>query len=145
MSSKATSSLISGGARVAPEIAGDFDRLMHGEGLNRRRNGGPSVRSRLGLDFVNFLQADATTAIGPFLAVYLNGSRHWGPGSVGVAISAQGIAGLLAQLPAGAVVDSTTRKRMVLAIAALIIGAGSIAITFATTVTTVVLAQIAIG
>ncbi|MBV9227202.1 MAG: MFS transporter, partial [Acidobacteriaceae bacterium] len=58
-------------------------------------------RSLRALDWINFFMADVNTGIGPFLAIYLTASRHWNPASVGVVISAQSIASVAAQGPAG--------------------------------------------
>src|SRR2546421_9899331 len=113
------SAAAAGGRKMLDEIAGDFEGLIEGRARVQPRDGGPSVRSKIGLDLVNLFEADVTTGVGPFLAVYLNANRHWDPGLIGIAISAQGIAALLAQVPAGALVDATHRKRGLLAVASL--------------------------
>jgi MFS family permease len=69
------------------------------------------ARSLKGLDWVNFFMADVATGIGPFLAIYLTATRHWDPGSVGMVVAAQALAGVLAQAPAGWLVDNSTRKK----------------------------------
>ena len=70
----------------------------------------PSKRTLLGLDAVNFLMADVHTGVGPFVAIYLAASLHWNPRDIGVALSAAGIAGLVAQTPVGAFVDGLRYK-----------------------------------
>jgi MFS family permease len=81
------------------------------------------------LDWLNFLLADVQTGVGPFLAVYLAG-YGWNEERVGVALTVSGIAGILAQTPAGALVDQFHRKRTLIAagIGALALGAQLIAL-----------------
>ena len=64
-----------------------------------------------GLDWVNFFMADVNTGIGPFLAIYLTATRHWDPASVGMVVAAQSIASVVAQAPAGWLVDNSTKKK----------------------------------
>lgn len=106
--------------------------------MNKRR----SLRF---LDLVNFFQADTQTGVGPFLAVYLLATRHWDPGKIGIAMFAQGIAVVLAQTPAGAIVDAFRTKRMMIALASLGVAAASIAIVHLDGLATIVAAQVAVG
>jgi hypothetical protein len=69
----------------------------------------PSVGTLRGLDWLNFFLADVQTGVGPFLAIYLAG-YGWNEERVGVALTVGGIAGILAQTPAGALVDQVHRK-----------------------------------
>ena len=69
----------------------------------------PSHRTLRGLDGLNFFLADVQTGVGPFLAIYLAG-YNWNEERVGLALTVGGIAGILAQTPAGAVVDSLRAK-----------------------------------
>jgi MFS family permease len=89
----------------------------------------PQARTLHALDWLNFLLADVQTGIGPFLAIYLAG-RGWNEQRVGIALTVGGIAGILAQTPAGALVDRLHSKRALVAagIAALAIGALLIAL-----------------
>src|ERR1700733_14146627 len=102
-------------------------------------------RSLASLDLVNFFQADTQTGVGPFLAVYLLATRHWDAGRIGIAMFAQGIAVVLAQTPAGAIVDAWRPKRMMIAIASLCVAAASIAIVHLNGLGPVVAAQVAVG
>jgi predicted MFS family arabinose efflux permease len=88
-----------------------------------------SVRTLRALDWLNFLLADVQTGVGPFLAIYLAG-YGWNEQRVGIALMVGGIAGILAQTPAGALVDRLHSKRALIAagIAALAIGALLIAL-----------------
>jgi MFS family permease len=75
----------------------------------------PTTRA---LDALNFFLADVRDGIGPYLAVYLLAVHHWDQASTGLVLSIGGIAGLLAQAPAGALVDSLHAKRALVAVAA---------------------------
>src|SRR5580698_9461750 len=97
------------------------------------------------LDLVNFFQADTQTGVGPFLAVYLLATRHWDAGRIGIAMFAQGIAVVLAQAPAGALVDSLRQKRLMIALASLAVAAASLAIVHLHGFATVVAAQVAVA
>jgi hypothetical protein len=67
--------------------------------------GAPSGRTLRALDWLNFLLADVQSGVGPFLAIYLAG-YGWNEQRVGVALTVGGIAGILAQTPAGALLDA---------------------------------------
>src|ERR1700693_4793363 len=103
-----------------------------------------SASSLRGLDWLNFFLADVQTGVGPFLAIYLAG-YGWNEERVGLALTVGGIAGILAQTPAGALVDQVHRKRTLIAagIAALVLGA--LLIAFAPTFWSVMSAQVLIG
>jgi MFS family permease len=105
----------------------------------------PASASTLsGLDWLNFFLADVQTGVGPFLAIYLAGYA-WNEERVGLALTVGGIAGILAQTPAGALVDQIHRKRTLIAagIGALVLGA--LLIAFAPTFWSVMSAQVLIG
>ena len=85
---------------------------------------GPSRRSLRGLDFLAFFSADVQAGVGPFLAIYLEATRHWDPASIGLALSAAGLGGLCAQTPVGGLVDRMVRKRELVVIAAFLIALG---------------------
>jgi MFS family permease len=105
----------------------------------------PSKRTLLGLDAVNFLMADVHTGVGPFLAIYLTASLHWNPRDIGLALSAAGIAGLIAQTPVGAFVDGLRYKREALALGTALLGIGALAIVFFHSFAEVLAAQITMG
>ncbi len=67
---------------------------------------------------LNFFVADVQTGFGPFVAVYLT-AHKWTQVQIGFALTTGTIVALLAQIPAGALVDATPNKRAV-ACAALI-------------------------
>src|SRR3984957_14337688 len=76
----------------------------------------PSQRTLRGLDWLNFLLADVQTGVGPFLAIYLAGYK-WDEQRVGLALTVGGIAGILTQTPAGALIDSLRSKRALVGVA----------------------------
>jgi MFS family permease len=80
------------------------------------------------LDALNFFLADVRDGLGPYLAIYLLTVQHWDEASIGFTLSAAGIAGILAQTPAGAFIDATRAKRAVLVVAALAVTMSSLAI-----------------
>ena len=63
------------------------------------------------LDWHNFFVANVQTGFGPFIAVYLT-SEAWTQGQIGTALSLGTIAGMVSQLPGGAVVDWLHNKRL---------------------------------
>jgi len=88
----------------------------------------PSTRSRRGLDGVNFLMADVRDGVGPYLSVYLSGSRDWQSGPIGLAMAASTIAAAVCQIPAGLWVDGSRNKRALIAGAGLLVGIGCLLI-----------------
>ena len=104
----------------------------------------PSQRTLLGLDALNFLLADVQAGVGPFLAIYLAG-YNWNEERVGLALTVGGIAGILAQTPAGALVDSLRAKRALVAAAVVALAAGALLIAFAPSFWPVMAAQTLIG
>jgi MFS family permease len=104
----------------------------------------PSKRTLRGLDWLNFFLADVQTGVGPFLAIYLAGYA-WNEERVGLALSVGGIAGILAQTPAGALVDQAHRKRTLIAAAVGMLALGALLIAFAPTFWPVMSAQVLIG
>ena len=81
-----------------------------------------------GLDALNFFLADVRGGLGPYLAVYLLTMRQWNEAEIGVVMSISGVVGVLAQTPAGALVDATHYKRALLAGAACIVALGALAL-----------------
>jgi len=72
------------------------------------------MRSLKGLDWLNFFLADVQSGVGPFLAIYLAGYK-WSEERVGLALTVGGVAGILLQTPAGALVDRLRSKRALIA------------------------------
>ena len=104
----------------------------------------PSKHSLRALDWLNFFLADVQTGVGPFLAIYLAGYA-WDEERIGLALSVGGIAGILAQTPAGALVDRVHQKRTVIAVAVGSLALGSLLIAFLPTFWSIMSAQALIG
>ncbi len=105
----------------------------------------PSRRSLRGLDGVNFLMADVSGGLGPYLSVFLKGDQHWQSGDIGIAMAASSIAAAICQIPAGMLVDATRFKRALVAVSGLLIAGGCIVIGLFPTLPAVVAAQVALG
>jgi predicted MFS family arabinose efflux permease len=104
----------------------------------------PSARTLRGLDWLNFFLADVQTGVGPFLAIYLAGYK-WNEERVGLALMAGGIAGILTQTPAGALVDRLRSKRALIAAGVAALAAGAMLIALLPTFWSVMPAQVLIG
>ena len=117
---------------------------MGGASKREKTNPQPSKRSLLGLDSLNFLLADVQTGVGPFLAIYLAG-YYWNEQRVGLALTVGGIAGILAQTPAGGLLDSLRSKRAMVAAAVVALAAGALLIAFSPSFWPVMAAQVLIG
>jgi MFS family permease len=83
-------------------------------------------RASRALDAANFFLADIRQGLGPYLAVYLLTEQHWDEAHIGVVMSIATIAGIAAQTPAGALVDATRKKRLVMIAAAAIVTLASL-------------------
>jgi MFS family permease len=114
--------------------------------LNARRflRGSISKQSRQGLDWLNFFLADIQTGFGAFVAFYL-ADLGWDKGHVGLALSAGTVAGLIAHIPGGAIVDWATWKRGLAAFGIVMIGASSLTLALAPTFALVFAAEILHG
>jgi hypothetical protein len=107
-------------------------------------NKSPSPQTLRGLDGLNFLLADVQTGVGPFLAIYLAGYK-WNEERVGIALTVGGIAGILSQTPAGALVDLVRSKRALVAAAVVALAAGALLIALFPSFWPVMGAQVLIG
>ncbi|MFN5682963.1 MAG: MFS transporter, partial [Bradyrhizobium sp.] len=66
------------------------------------------------LDAANFFLADVRDGLGPYLAIYLLTEQKWDEAAIGLVMSLATIAGIVAQTPAGAMVDATRAKRLIM-------------------------------
>jgi len=73
------------------------------------------------LDAVNFLLADVRDGLGPYLAIYLLTEQKWDEASIGAVMSVAALAGIVAQTPAGALIDRSTAKRALMVTAAILV------------------------
>ena len=99
------------------------------------------LRNTLSLDSLNFFLADVRDGLGPYLAIYLLAVHKWDPASIGVVMTLAGIAALITQGPAGALIDRTRSKRAVIAIAALLVTGSCLMLPFVSSFTLVALTQ----
>jgi MFS family permease len=102
---------------------------------------GQSLR---GLDWLNFFLADVQTGVGPFLAIYL-AKYGWNEQLVGAALAASGVAGIVAQTPAGALVDQLHAKRALIAAGVATLAAAALVIAIFPRFWPVMIAQVLIG
>jgi MFS family permease len=73
------------------------------------------------LDALNFFLADVRDGLGPYLAIYLLTEQKWDQASIGVVMSIAALAGIIAQTPAGALIDRSTAKRGLMIAAAIVV------------------------
>lgn len=102
-------------------------------------------RASRALDALNFFLADVRTGLGPYLAVYLLTVRNWNEAQIGIVMSISAIAGILAETPAGALIDAIRAKRAAVVVAALAVTGGSLLLPLLSTFPAVALSQAAVS
>ncbi|APW63323.1 MFS transporter [Paludisphaera borealis] len=105
----------------------------------------PSPTSLRALDGLNFFLADVRDGMGPFLGTYLRDAHKWDAGRVGIALAASQLGTVLAQTPAGALIDRIRWKRRAVAAAAAVVAIGCAVLYLAPIPAVVVMAQATIG
>ena len=100
-----------------------------------------ALQIRRPLDALNFFLADVRDGLGPYLAIYLLTVQSWDEASIGLVMSVATLAGLLAQTPAGALIDATRAKRAVVVSAALAVTLASLLLPWLPTFWPVALSQ----
>jgi MFS family permease len=103
------------------------------------------TRSLVALNWVNFFLADVQSGLGPFLGVYLINRPGWNAATVGLELTLGPAMGLLLQTPVGALIDATSHKRALLALAALLTSVGTFIVTLTPSVAVVTTAQMLTG
>lgn len=103
-----------------------------------------SAQSRYGLDWMNFFLADVQTGFGTFVAFYL-AHLGWTERNVGLALSVGSIAGVLSQIPGGALADAVKGKRALVAIGIAMIGIAALLLALTPTYLVVMLASLLQG
>jgi len=103
-----------------------------------------SRQSRYGLDWMNFFIADVQAGFGTFVAFYL-ARLSWSQESVGTVLAVGTIAGVLAQIPGGALADATQWKRALTAVGILMIFAAALILALKPSVVLVFVAEILHG
>ena len=84
------------------------------------------TRAGTALDAANFFLADVRDGLGPYLAIYLLTEQSWDEAQIGIVMSIAAVAGILAEAPAGALIDATRVKRLAVAVAAMMVTAVSL-------------------
>jgi predicted MFS family arabinose efflux permease len=84
-----------------------------------------SDQSRWGLDLTNFFMADVQVGFGSFLAFYL-ANLDWSKQDVGMALTVGGLAGVVAQIPGGALADAVRWKRGLVAVSIVMVAASAL-------------------
>ena len=92
---------------------------------------------------LNFFMADVRDGLGPYLAAFLQ-QHGWRPGDTGMILTLGGLVGMVATIPAGALVDATRKKRALMIIASALISGSCLALLWRTDPVVVVGTQIAI-
>jgi MFS family permease len=103
-----------------------------------------SARSRRGLDWMNFFVADVQTGFGSFVAFYL-AQLDWSPARIGVALSVGTVAGMLSQIPGGALADAVTWKRGLAAAGIIMTAIAALILAFSPGIVAVFVAQVLQG
>ncbi|HEX3574549.1 MAG TPA: MFS transporter [Rhodopila sp.] len=91
------------------------------------------MRSRFGLNGLNFFTAAVQAGFGPFIAVWLT-QQGWRVSALGLALSIGTFAALLGQLPGGMLVDQVHAKRYAAAGALVVMGLSAVALCLAPSV-----------
>jgi MFS family permease len=103
-----------------------------------------SRRALRGLDWLFFFVADLQTGFGPFIAVYLT-HHQWTQTQLGLVLGVGATSTILAQVPAGVLVDALRYKAVAAAIALVGIAASAMLMAWSPTFWPVVLAQVVYG
>ena len=117
--------LISG---LAPSMSAQSklrDAVSRYQDAKKSLHSASSRRSRLGLDWMNFFVADVQTGFGTYVAFYL-AQGGWSESNVGLVLTVGGFAGVLSQIPGGALSDALTWKRGLVALGIAMIGSAAL-------------------
>lgn len=132
--------------RAVANIIGSWFRSTIGRYSEARRSfhRQASPQSRRGLDWMNFFVADVQTGFGTFVAFYL-AQLGWSQGNIEIALAVSGMAGVLSQIPGGALADAVKWKRGLAAAGIAMTGIASLILAFAPGFVAVFLAQLLQG
>ncbi|MDR6951939.1 putative MFS family arabinose efflux permease [Ancylobacter sp. 3268] len=100
--------------------------------------------SHVALASLNLFLSDVRDGLGPFLGVFLQ-QKQWTPGEIGIVMTIGGLAGMVATIPMGALVDSSRAKRAIVVIGSAVVIAASMAILLAPSFGVVAVAQMVNG
>jgi MFS family permease len=104
-----------------------------------------AARGKRALGRLNFFLADVRDGLGPYLAIYLLTVQKWDEASIGVVMSVAGIAAIVAQTPAGALIDKTRAKRGLIIAAAVVVTSCCAILPFLSTFVPVAISQAITG
>jgi len=99
-----------------------------------------SQRSRYGLDWLNFFIADIQTGFGTFVAFYL-AHLGWPQATIGAALATGAFAGVVSQIPGGALADAVRWKRALAAIGIVMVAGAAAIFAFVPTFAMVFVAE----
>ncbi len=85
-------------------------------------------RSLHALDALNFCNAGIQTGLGPFISIYYTAVRHWNPGQIGILLACQSLSGIAVQSFVGNWVDESHHKRLLTAVAGVVVALGAVSI-----------------
>jgi len=105
----------------------------------------PKRGSIRALRALNFFVADVQNGMGPYMALFLQASVGWNQAQIGGALAAGNIAQVLAQTPAGALIDRLRPKRTLLLVSIGLIVTAVLATAFFTTKPVVISGQALVG
>jgi MFS family permease len=97
-----------------------------------------------GLDWLNLFLAGVLSGFGPFVVLYLVG-QGWTQVEIGFVLTVSGLAGLLAQVPGGELLDVVQSKRLVVAIGVVTIACAALVLALLPTFKPVLIAQVFLG
>jgi MFS family permease len=105
----------------------------------------PSPQTIWGLNGLLFFISDVRHGVGPLLSIYLHSDLRWNPTKIGFALASIDLSAVIAQLPAGMLVDALRSKRSLIAISCLCIMGGCALIAANPSFASLIFAQIIMG
>jgi len=96
------------------------------------------------LGWLNFFLADIQTGVGPFLAAYL-AANHWNARDVGFMLTGGGLVTVVLSPFAGAIVDASRNKRLLVAVGTLALALGAVLVACGSRIALIASAQLLIG
>ena len=123
-----------------PAVQVEGNQPEAGSDVNSSKRG--SERALMAL---NFCIADVQNGMGPYVALFLQSAVGWGPAQIGTALAAGNLAQVVAQTPAGALIDRLRQKRALLILGIIFIAAACLATVWFTSLPVVTAAQALIG
>lgn len=97
------------------------------------------------LDALNFCNAGIQTGLGPFMSIYYTAVRHWHPGQIGILLACQSLSGIAVQSLVGHWVDESHHKRLMTAVAAIIVALGAVGVVLIPNFALQIVVQLVIG